>query len=61
MLKDPHNSWHRPRGITERYVILEGRGRVEVGDLPPEEVEPGAVVLIPLVSARASPTLGTPT
>jgi len=24
--------WHRLHGVTERYVILEGRGRVEVGD-----------------------------
>ena len=39
--------WHRLRGVTERYLILEGRGRVEVGDLPPENVGPGAVVLIP--------------
>ncbi len=39
--------WHRLRNITERYLILEGRGRAEVGDLPPEEVGPGAVVLIP--------------
>jgi mannose-6-phosphate isomerase-like protein (cupin superfamily) len=39
--------WHRLRGVTERYLILEGRGRVEVGDLPPEDVGPGAVVLIP--------------
>ena len=39
--------WHRLAGITERYVILEGRGRVEVGELPPQEVAPGDVVLIP--------------
>ena len=39
--------WHRLRNITERYLILEGQGRVEVGDLPPEDVGPGAVVLIP--------------
>jgi mannose-6-phosphate isomerase-like protein (cupin superfamily) len=39
--------WHRLRGVTERYLILEGQGRVEVGDLPPEAVGPGAVVLIP--------------
>ncbi len=39
--------WHRLRGIVERYLILEGRGRVEVGDNPPEPVGPGAVVLIP--------------
>ena len=23
--------WHRLRGVTERYLILEGQGRVEVG------------------------------
>ncbi|MEJ2061084.1 MAG: cupin domain-containing protein [Gammaproteobacteria bacterium] len=39
--------WHRLSGTTERYVILEGRGRVEIGDLPPQEVGPGDVVLIP--------------
>jgi mannose-6-phosphate isomerase-like protein (cupin superfamily) len=39
--------WHRLHGVTERYLILEGQGRVDVGDLPPEAVGPGAVVLIP--------------
>ena len=40
-------AWHRLRGTTERYVMLEGRGRVEVGDLAPREVGPGDVVVIP--------------
>lgn len=39
--------WHRLANTAERYVILAGRGRVEVGDLPPREVFPGDVVLIP--------------
>lgn len=39
--------WHRLKATTERYVILEGTGRVEVGSLPPQEVGPGDVVLIP--------------
>ena len=39
--------WHRLAGVAERYVLLEGRGRAEIGDLPPQEVSPGAVVLIP--------------
>ena len=39
--------WHRLLGTTERYVILEGRGRVEVGDLSPQAVSAGDVVLIP--------------
>lgn len=38
---------HRLKDITERYVILEGRGRVEVGSLAPQEVGPGDVVVIP--------------
>jgi mannose-6-phosphate isomerase-like protein (cupin superfamily) len=38
---------HRVRETAERYVILEGRGRVEIGSLPPQEVGPGDVVLIP--------------
>ena len=39
--------WHRVVGTTERYVILEGNGRVEVGNLPPQDVTVGDVVLIP--------------
>lgn len=39
--------WHRLIGTTERYVITAGQGRVEVGDLPPTDVKPGDVVVIP--------------
>lgn len=39
--------WHRLRDTAERYVILKGEGRVEIGALPPAVVQPGAVVLIP--------------
>ncbi len=39
--------WHRLAGTAERYVILDGRGRVEIGSLPPQEVGIGDVVLIP--------------
>jgi len=38
---------HRLKGSVERYVIMEGTGLVEVGDLPPTEVGPGDVVIIP--------------
>lgn len=47
VLVDEVTRWHLLVGITERYVILEGRGRVDVGDLPPQDVGPGDVVLIP--------------
>ena len=39
--------WHRLRGITERYVILQGRGRVEIGRELAHSVGPGDVVVIP--------------
>lgn len=40
-------NWHRLVGASERYVILEGRGRAEIGEAPPREVGPGDVVPIP--------------
>jgi mannose-6-phosphate isomerase-like protein (cupin superfamily) len=39
--------WHRVRDTVERYVLLSGRGRMEVGEMPPQEVGPGDVVVIP--------------
>ena len=39
--------WHRLAGTKERYVILAGAGKVEVGNLPAQTVAPGDVVLIP--------------
>lgn len=50
--------WHRLKDTTERYVILEGRGRVEVGELPPQEVGPGDIVLIPPFSRQRITNLG---
>lgn len=40
-------AWHRLSGTTERYVILEGEGEVEIGDDAPKKVKTGDVVLIP--------------
>jgi mannose-6-phosphate isomerase-like protein (cupin superfamily) len=39
--------WHRLTDTIERYYILSGRARVEVGDLAAQDVGPGDVVLIP--------------
>jgi len=38
---------HRLTGTIERYLILAGQGRVEIGDLAPEVVGPGDLVHIP--------------
>jgi mannose-6-phosphate isomerase-like protein (cupin superfamily) len=43
---------HRLLGVTERYVILEGEGLVEVGDRRPETVTRGDVVVIPPETAQ---------
>ncbi len=40
-------NWHSLSGITERYLILEGTGLVEIGDLPPREIHVGDAVNIP--------------
>ena len=39
--------WHWLAGLAERYLIVSGLGRVEVGKLPPADVGPGDVVCIP--------------
>jgi mannose-6-phosphate isomerase-like protein (cupin superfamily) len=39
--------WHRLADTIERYLMLEGSGRIEIGELPPRVVGPGDVVLIP--------------
>jgi len=50
--------WHRLTGTTERYVIIEGRGRVEVGRLAPQDVGPGDVVIIPPLCPQRITNLG---
>ena len=39
--------WHSLTGTAERYILISGRGRVEVEGLPATEVGPGDVVRIP--------------
>lgn len=39
--------WHRLKQSAERYYILSGTGCVEVGELQPEDVKAGDVVIIP--------------
>ncbi len=51
--------WHRLVGTVERYVIIQGLGRVEVGSLPPQEVEPGDIVLIPPTCRQRIANIGS--
>ncbi|GAB2902995.1 hypothetical protein GCM10027046_35310 [Uliginosibacterium flavum] len=39
--------WHLLHAISERYVIQSGSGCVEVGELAPQSVAAGDVVIIP--------------
>lgn len=50
---------HRLNGVTERYVILEGEGRFEVGTLAPEIVRAGDVVIIPPGTAQRITNAGS--
>ncbi len=40
-------AWHKLEGIAERYIIVSGEGRVEIGGLEPTYVSMGDVVRIP--------------
>lgn len=51
--------WHRLRDITERYLILSGQGRVEIGERLPEDVVPGDLVLIPPGTAQRITNTGS--
>lgn len=39
--------WHYLNGTIERYVIVEGTGSVEIGNLDARQVTAGDVVIIP--------------
>jgi mannose-6-phosphate isomerase-like protein (cupin superfamily) len=39
--------WHRLQGVVERYLIVEGSGFVEVGDVIAKPVRSGDVIVIP--------------
>jgi mannose-6-phosphate isomerase-like protein (cupin superfamily) len=52
-------SWHALVHTVERYIIVEGRGRVEIGALPAAEVEPGDVVIIPAAIRQRIANTGT--
>ena len=39
--------WHSLRNTTERYVIISGTGRVELGHKQTATVSPGDIVIIP--------------
>ena len=51
--------WHRLKGTSERYCIVSGRGRVEIGKLPAQEVKAGDVVFIPPMCRQRITNIGS--
>jgi mannose-6-phosphate isomerase-like protein (cupin superfamily) len=51
-------AWHKLIGISERYIIVSGQGRVEIDTIKPVEVEPGDVVRIPAGSRQRITNIG---
>ena len=50
---------HQLRDVSERYIITSGQGRVEVGELPPTDVDAGDVVQIPPNTPQRITNTGT--
>lgn len=50
---------HRLKGTAERYFMLSGKGRMEVGRLPPQEVNAGDIVLIPAMCIQRITNIGS--
>jgi mannose-6-phosphate isomerase-like protein (cupin superfamily) len=51
-------AWHVVEHTIERYIIAEGRGRVEVGEFPAADVGPGDVVIIPSATRQRITNIG---
>ncbi|MEH6588738.1 MAG: cupin domain-containing protein [Halioglobus sp.] len=51
--------WHRLVDTAERYIIVSGAGRVEVGDLSATEVSAGDVVNIPPMCPQRISNIGS--
>lgn len=47
LLPGEATEWHYLVDTAERYLVVRGRARVELGDRPPAEIGPGDVVFIP--------------
>ena len=50
---------HRLLRASERYCIISGIGRVEIGSLPAQEVNLGDVILIPPMCPQRIKNIGT--
>ena len=51
--------WHRLTETTERYYVLSGEGRVEVGELVPQRITTGDIVTIPAMCRQRITNIGS--
>ena len=51
--------WHRLKGTIERYIIVQGRAEMQVGDLPVQNVGVGDVIIIPAMCRQRITNTGT--
>ncbi len=51
--------WHCLENIVERYLLIEGCGRVEIGTERPRVVNPGDTILIPAGCRQRITNTGT--
>jgi mannose-6-phosphate isomerase-like protein (cupin superfamily) len=51
--------WHRLKHTVERYYIVSGIGRVEIGGLEPQDVGHGDIVIIPPMTRQRITNIGT--
>jgi len=51
-------AWHKLKDTDERYIIVSGKGLVEIGELEPVEVSEGDVVRIPADTPQRIKNIG---
>jgi mannose-6-phosphate isomerase-like protein (cupin superfamily) len=51
-------AWHALEGVDEQYIIVAGRGRMELGDMAPTLVGPSDTVRIPAGVAQRITNVG---
>jgi mannose-6-phosphate isomerase-like protein (cupin superfamily) len=52
-------AWHKLRGVTERYIIVSGQGRVQIGKGSAEDVTVGDVVRIEVDTPQRIENIGS--
>lgn len=51
--------WHRLNNITERYYIISGEGKVEIGESLVQNVSTGDVIIIPPMCRQRISNIGS--